>query len=397
MKATVKIYKNDGSKSLVYPVKLIVTHQKKIKRKTIANTQLRDWDELKELPKPTHPDFELLYGQMMEIRAKAVTRLFKNMTCLDRAMDFFLQVENQKQNDFYKFAATEIERMRKMGRKGNAFAYEFSVAQLKKFAPFLDFEDIDRYLLENFKRHKLMDGLKNTSVRTYLYEIRAIYNTAVRLGHCEDKRPFKGLFLDLQVRKRRAKNEYLDLDGIKQLQELKTDTKAQRRAVDLSLLQFYLGGLDLIDVYHLKADQLKGNRLFIKRTKLGAKAYFFDVRVFPQAMAIMDKYRKERDGYLFPWRKGEVAYKTFRSTHNNTLKRLQVKNGIGLMPNGGKLTSKIMRHSFATLAKFKGVQEDVIRELMGHERNDIDTIYKDKYPENVRDKAHKKIISINVH
>jgi hypothetical protein len=31
---------------------------------------------------------------------------------------------------------------------------------------------------------------------------------------------------------------------------------------------------------------------------------------------------------------------------------------------------------------------------MGHERGDIDTVYKDRYPEAVRDAAHKKIIKI---
>jgi hypothetical protein len=36
-----------------------------------------------------------------------------------------------------------------------------------------------------------------------------------------------------------------------------------------------------------------------------------------------------------------------------------------------------------------------MRELMGHERDDIDTIYKDKYPEAIRDQAHYKIISLN--
>lgn len=69
MKASVKVYTTDSSKSGLYPVKLIVAHLKKIKRKTIANTLLQDWDLLKQLPKPSHPDFELLYGELMNIRA----------------------------------------------------------------------------------------------------------------------------------------------------------------------------------------------------------------------------------------------------------------------------------------------------------------------------------------
>lgn len=394
MKATVKIYKNDGSKSGRYPVKLIVTHKRKTKRKTISNTLLIDWDEIKQLPRPSHPDFETLYGSIMDIRAKSVTALFKKCTNLDVAVNFFLKAEQKQSKDFYKFAEQEVVRMHKMGRTGNARAYSFSLAALKKYAPFLDFEDITSQLLENFKRQKQLEGLKNTSIRTYLFEIRAIYNTAVRLGHCKDQRPFNGLFLDLKIKKRRAKNEYLLKEDILKLSELKNLTDTQHRAIHLTLLQFYLCGLDFVDLYYLKTDSISGGRVWLKRKKLGEKAYTFDVLLHSKAKNIIDKYATYKNGYVFPWRKSDVGYTTFRSTHNNILKRLQKNYNIVLAPNGGNLTTKIMRHTFATYAKFKGVDVDIIRELMGHERDDIDTVYKDKYPVKVRDAAQKKVISI---
>lgn len=392
MKATVKLYTTDGMSAQGYPVKLIVTHQKAIKRKTLARSAPADWDTNKELPRPSHPDYEGLYGQIMDIRAKAVRGDFTQLEDLALGMSFFEAPKVPKPTNFYDFAQTEIKRMRAMGREGNAFAYGFSVAQLQKFAPALSFAQVDRYLLESFKRHKQTEGLKNSSIRTYLYEIRAIYNTAVRLGICEDKRPFTGLFLDLPVQKRRARNEYLDTKALKKLRSLKGLTEPQRRAVDLSLLQFYLGGMDLVDVCQLRTDQLTGERIYLQREKLGIKGYLFDVAVLPQAQKIVDAYASYENGDVFPWRKDEIGYKTFRSTHNSTLKRLQKKHGIALMPNGGNLTSKVMRHTFATMAKFKGVDVDIIREIMGHERADMDTVYKDRYPEKVRDAAHALIV-----
>ena len=56
-----------------------------------------------------------------------------------------------------------------------------------------------------------------------------------------------------------------------------------------------------------------------------------------------------------------------------------------------------MRHTFATLGKFERIEEDLLRELMGHERNDVDMIYKDKYPEAERDAAQLKIINLNTY
>lgn len=37
------------------------------------------------------------------------------------------------------------------------------------------------------------------------------------------------------------------------------------------------------------------------------------------------------------------------------------------------------------------IMEDVLREIMGHECNDVDTIYKDRYPEKIRNEAQIKI------
>jgi hypothetical protein len=66
--------------------------------------------------------------------------------------------------------------------------------------------------------------------------------------------------------------------------------------------------------------------------------------------------------------------------------------GIEVMPTGGNLSVKVARHSFATIGKRLGIEEDILRELMGHERNDVDNYYKDRYPMKVRDEALWKII-----
>ena len=72
---------------------------------------------------------------------------------------------------------------------------------------------------------------------------------------------------------------------------------------------------------------------------------------------------------------------------------MQTAENIEVQPLGGKIRIKVARHSFATIAKGLFIDTDLLRELMGHERNDVDTIYKDKYPEKVRDEALLKIIS----
>jgi len=42
------------------------------------------------------------------------------------------------------------------------------------------------------------------------------------------------------------------------------------------------------------------------------------------------------------------------------------------------------------------IDTDIIRELMAHERNDVDNFYKDKFSEKVRDEALFKIIDTEI-
>lgn len=390
MKASVKLYLNDGSSKKRFPVKLIVTHQKKIRRKTFAHSRADDWDLNSQMPRPTHPDFENLYSRIAQINILASRMEFRELEDLEAAMDFFNQnpdSEDSQNDSFYDFADQQIRDMIAQGRHGNAKAYQFTVDQLKKFAPDLPFDHITRFFLENFKAVKKSEGLKNTSIRTYLYEIRAIYNKAVRLGVCEDRRPFVGLFMDLPVRKRRYKNQYLDREGIDKLKNISGVSRQQQVAVDLALLQFYMGGLDLVDLYHLKKDQIAGGRVYLMRKKLGAKGEEFDIKLLDTAKKLIDKYWNPNGPYVFPWSKDLTRYESFRSNYNTKLKRIQKNAGIQVLPTGGVLTSKVMRHTFATLGKFQHLDPDLIRELMGHERNEIDTIYKDRFPKNVRDQA----------
>ena len=82
------------------------------------------------------------------------------------------------------------------------------------------------------------------------------------------------------------------------------------------------------------------------------------------------------------------------NNHRRDIKVVFKMLGVEVLPKHDSFTTKSVRHSFATIAKFERIDVDIIRELMGHERTDIDTVYKDSFPEEDRDAAHWKIISI---
>ena len=258
----------------------------------------------------------------------------------------------------------------------------------------LYFENINTKTMERFKYYLQTQGLKNTSIHNYLRTIRAVYNKAVKIEGVQDNKPFAGVFNDVTVRARRLKNRYMDKKLLGQFRDLELTHPSHQRVVDLSMLQFYLGGMDLIDIYYMERANLVGGRYYYTRKKLGARGYEIDIMVPPQALEIIKRYQGNDKKYLFDWLKLPAAYRNFRSNQIRRLKSIQQKHDLILLPTNAALNTKTFRHTFATIAKFEHVDPDLIRELMGHERNDIDTVYKDKFLTQERDAAQMKIISL---
>jgi len=397
MKAKILLYQNDGESFLNgYPIKLILSHERKTRRKTISYSNLNEWDALRNLPLKTHPDFEELYSRILNMKAKSIKFDFRELTDFEDAFELLLDKRKKKVDLFSEWADQRISFMEKNNRPGNADAYRTAKNQLDKFAPSLKLSEITPRLLDNFKVFKKSEGLKNTSIKNYLVEIRAIYNAAVKAGIVEDSKPFTGVLNNLSIQKRRQRNRYLAPEEIKRLENLNLEQDSFQRALDFSLLQFYLCGVDLIDIYYLKKEDLLNDRVILTRRKLGDKAYEFDVYLPSKAKKIINKYKVLEGENVFPWKKEYISYKTFRNNHNRSLKKIQDQFEIKLLPKNDSFTTKVMRHTFATLGKFERIEEDLLRELMGHERNDIDTVYKDKYPQSERDTAQLKIIGENI-
>lgn len=73
--------------------------------------------------------------------------------------------------------------------------------------------------------------------------------------------------------------------------------------------------------------------------------------------------------------------------YNKALKELAKIAGIT-----SPLTSYTARHSFATIAKYKGVPTAVISEALGHKTEQITQVYLDSFDKAVLDKYNEMII-----
>ena len=311
---------------------------------------------------------------------------------LDDIKNSLLGIEKKiPDNDFYAFA-DQIIKEKELKKEGSSTGTQTSINNFLIYRDKLLFSEIDYNLLTGFRDWRLSLGNEKNTVHTYLRKIKFVYNEAVRKGLVEDKKPFGGVFKGIYVKPNRTKKRYLDKKTIYKLENLEGLTYSYQRTIHIWLLLFYFGGQSLIDVYYLKNKNVVNGRVFFKRSKLDDTGFEFDLKIFPKAQKIINLYKTDGE-YLFGnWRKDHTGYKTFRRNFNRSLLKLQKQFKIPVLPKEGNLSIAVARHTFGTNGKFLFTDPDLLRELMGHERDGVDTIYKDRYPQKDRDAAHKKII-----
>lgn len=401
-----------------YPVICHLQDRKRLRFSLKMNFMKDEWDFEKELPLNDKRK-QLIIAKKKGVLADLIT---KSLDDRNITLAYVKEVltgnnsSNDKGLSFYDFVDQLIEKQEKLvddngvQKKGNASVYRNASKQLYKFKPKLTLGEIDYTLLDDFKQYQLELGNKKNTIHSYLRTYRAIYNEAVRRNIIIDKKPFKDVFKGISVKKNRTKKRHLSKSSLYILENLENLAEGQKLAVDFFLLQFYFGGQDFKDVYYLKKNQVINNRVYFTRGKLDENGYEFDLAVSGKAKKIIDYYKTNEKGeFLFPFRKDYNGYKTFirrvqknlqvvQTNYNDHIARILEQTGesfqkLTVEPHNTQISTKVSRHTFGTIGSRLFIEPDLLRALMGHERDDVDTIYKDVFPETVRDSNHFKIIS----
>ncbi|WP_271407155.1 phage integrase SAM-like domain-containing protein [Tenacibaculum soleae] len=400
-----------------YPLQVSLSKGNRITFSLGLFFELEDWNSEKEEPLTDR-------RSILFVRKKKVLLddlLFNAITDKSITLDYVKKIMLGKVSEagtnqtFFDFADILINEMRQIKdekgffKLGNAKITTTAVNQLKLYDSKLLLKDIDYNSLNGFKNWQLKRN-KKTTTNTYLRKYRAIYNEAVRRKLVKDTAPFKDIFKNISIKQNRTKKRNISKCAISILESLKGLAPGQQLAIDLWLLQFYFGGQDLKDIYYLENSQMSEGRIYFTRGKLDDNGYEFDLKITSKAQLIIDKYI-EKGRFMFPWRKDHDGYRNFirrvqknlitiQNNYNEHISKIsqQTKEQYHLLnvqPMGGNLTTKVARHTFGTIGSRLFIEPDVLRALMGHERDDVDTIYKDVYPEALRDECHLKIISID--
>ena len=402
MKIEIKLLTSEKPTSNGFPLVLHIAHKNVRKKHLICRCLKNHFLEDGKMISEKHPDFDTLAPIIMDLKIKArklvlmqlndVDLVYKKLFEVDFNSVLFLDFANELIAEM-QLMAENLGKAKNLTAKnkmlGNVKVYANVVAQFRAFGEYCTLTTIDYNVLMRFRTYHTSIGNSKATVHLYLRTLRSIYNKAALRYGVPAAKPFESVFKGLTTRSFDSKKKYLDHEDILLLESCNFKPEKQKY-LDLFLLQYYFGGCDLIDLYYLRNQQYRRGRINFERTKTNT-GNRIDLAVHPKAAAILEKYKNDTE-YLLPWGKERTTYESFRRLCGRALIWVQTETKIDILPLGGNLAIKVARHTFANRAKLLRIDVDIIRELMGHERNDVDNFYKDKYPENVRDEALFAII-----
>lgn len=177
------------------------------------------------------------------------------------------------------------------------------------------------------------------------------------------------LFAGLHPAVGRSAKRAVDKSVLAKIARLKLDNvPSLKYASDLFLFSFFAQGMSLIDILHLKKENIRNGQIHYARAKCGTRIC---LGITPQMKSIIDTYCQtdQNEGHLFPTlrgiEQGSVAeYKTYRATLRATNRALLKISG--LLHLQVPLTTYVARHTWATNAKKAHIPIPVIQEALGH-------------------------------
>ena len=206
------------------------------------------------------------------------------------------------------------------------------------------FEDITKDWLTGFDKFLIGCGNSQNSRSIHFRNIRAVFNDAID-NDVTTAYPFRKFKIKTEQTAKRS----LTLEQLRGLLMMSNLGQRQQRFLDYFKLMFYLIGINIVDLCHLKAIDADG-RIRYRRQKTKKQ---YSIKVEPEAIELINKHKGKR--YLLDILDTYVNERSFTRQFDKELKQF--------LPN---LTSYTARHSWATMASEINIPEDVISHALGH-------------------------------
>lgn len=357
-----------------------IIHDRKTRRlKSGHIVSSSEWDERRSMVRIDHRnERETLILLIREQVNRDVERLTKiinrlNASGIDFTVDDVVDEFRRYTCEYslFNFMASVIKKLKINGRIRTSETYTSSLNSFKTFRQGEDImlDALTPDIVEAYGAWLRRRGVALNTISFYARILRAVYNRAVDQGAITNLHPFKRIYTGVDKTVKRA----LPLAAIKKMKILDLSrTPSLDYARDMFLLSFYLRGMSFIDMAFLRKSDLKNGYITYRRRKTGQSLI---IEWTKEMQSILDKYPTNKTHYLMPIIRStglneRSAYRNMGYKINYNLKRIAEQIGIRI-----PLTLYVARHSWASVAKSKGIPISVISEGMGHNSESTTQIY----------------------
>ena len=220
---------------------------------------------------------------------------------------------------------------------------------------------VDARTMEAYQRWLKQRGVCPNTSSCYMRSLRKLFHEA---DIQDSDRLFKNVFTGNAKTEKRA----ITTAEVTTLQRLKIRSMVR----DLFLFSFFAMGMPFIDLAFLRKNQAQNGYITYCRHKTGQTIH---MKIEPPMQEIINMYAREDTPYLFPILTATEPhaamrqYERQRHRYNRQLKRLAAKAGIP------RLTSYVVRHTWASIARDLGADIPVIQKALGHQDIKTTQIY----------------------
>lgn len=288
----------------------------------------------------------------------------------------------------FNFMESIIIKLKQNGKVRTSETYTSALNSFKKFRKDEDImlDCLNSEVMEAYEAWHQSRGVAPNTISFYTRILRAVYNRAVEEDIVENKNPFRHVYTGVDKTIKRA----LPLPIIKKIKALDLSlTPALDYARDMFMMSFMLRGMSFIDMAFLRKTDLQNGYITYRRRKTGQKLV---IEWTNEMQLILDKYPENASDYLLPVIRNpgtneRCTYHNMGYNINHSLKAVAKVVGVTI-----PLTLYVARHSWASIAKSKGIPLSVISEGMGHDNEATTQIYLASLDTSAVDKANSLIL-----
>lgn len=389
--------KSDGT----FPLKLRIVHNRQTYHLALGHSfYSKDWDSASQQLKPsckTLSNTTRFNAQLNKQKQQAWDILLKlqdegQLDDISFGRIKSLLTKNSSETFVLEYGEELKQEMIQAVKLGNARVYATMLASISGYLKGVDIplRQINYAFLKKYSAWYQGRGNSVNGMAVHLRTLRALINRAIKEKLLTpDHYPFRVYKIKHEKTLKRA----ISSDALIAIKEFNPQSKRQKSAKTFFLFSFYTMGASFVDVALLKLSDIRDGRIFYKRRKTG---HLHSIPMSKPLQVIIDtqtKRKTDRD-YIFDVVRSDdpavqaVQIRDELRRYNRTLKEIGELCGLNT-----PLTSYVSRHTYATIAKRKGVPIAVISEALGHSSEEVTQVYLDSFEQAAMDEFHKIVIS----